>query len=243
MDDIRIGISTKSPRFLDQVRLFIRKRGLAYTTEKTYLYWILFYIRFNHKRHPKEMGKAEVESFLSFLGNERNSSKSTQRTALNALIFLYREFLNNDLGQLSFNLSNKFRRIPVVFSTEEACKIIQQMYGITKIMIILMYGSGLRTAEVCSLRVKDIDFAMNQIVVREGKGLKDRVTLLPSVIANELKTKLSKYKNCMHWTKPQAMVKFICQMRLIKSIQMHLLKQPGNTYFLLPKLAKILAQE
>jgi len=195
MDDIKIAVSRKSDRFLDRVRIFIRNRGLAYTTEKTYIYWILFFIRFNQKKHPSGMGKAEVERFLSFLGNERQSSKSTQRTALNALIFLYREFLEKDLGKLSFNLSKKHRRIPVVFSTQEASRIIQQMQGITKLMIILMYGCGLRTAEVCSLRIKDIDFKMNQIIVREGKGLKDRVTLLPEIAIAEIKKQIAKVQS------------------------------------------------
>lgn len=195
MDDIRIGISTKSPRFLGQVRIFIRNRGLAYTTEKTYIYWVLFYIRFNDKNHPSKMGKNEVENFLSFLGNDRQCSKSTQRTALNALIFLYREFLKIDLGKLSFNLSKKYKRVPVVFSTGEASRIIEQMQGLTKLMIVLMYGSGLRTAEVCSLRIKDIDFEMNQIVVREGKGLKDRITLLPEVAIAEIKKQIIKVQN------------------------------------------------
>ena len=192
MDDIRAIVSRKSVRFLDRVRIFIRNRGLAYTTEKTYIYWILFFIRFNQKKHPSDMGKTEVENFLSFLGNERHSSKSTQRTALNALIFLYREFLEKDLGKLSFNLSKKHRRIPVVFSTQEASRVIQQMQGITKLMIVLMYGCGLRTAEVCSLRIKDIDFEMNQIIVREGKGLKDRVTLLPEIVITEIKKQIVK---------------------------------------------------
>lgn len=168
MDDIRLAVSGKSPRFLDQVRSFIRSRNYAYSTEKTYIYWILFYIRFNNKQHPKDMGKAQVECFLSFLANERSCAKATQRIALNALIFLYREFLQRDLGKLSFNLSAKYRNIPVVFSAMEAAKIIGLMNGLTKLMIVLMYGSGLRTSEVCSLRIKDIDFEMKQIVVRQG---------------------------------------------------------------------------
>ncbi len=192
MDDIKIAVCQNSPRFLDQVRVFIRNRNHTYATEKTYIYWILFFIRFNNKKHPNEMGKQEVENFLSFLVVERYASKSTQRTALNALIFLYREFLKIELGKLSFNLSQKYRRIPVVFSATEAKQVIQHMQGMTKLMIILMYGSGLRTSEVCSLRIKDIDFAMNQIIVREGKGLKDRITLLPTSVIEQLKEQIIK---------------------------------------------------
>jgi integron integrase len=192
MDDIKVPIPAEKPRFLDQVRTCIRERNLAYSTEKTYVYWILFFIRFNNKRHPKDMGKAEIESFLSFLANGRNCSKATQRIALNALIFLYREFLKQELGNLSFNLSTKHRRIPVVFSADEAHRVIGNLSGVCRLMAIIMYGSGLRKAEVCDLRVKDIDFDMKQIIVRQGKGKKDRVTLLPKVIIDELRQQIEK---------------------------------------------------
>ena len=192
MDDIRHKVISRSPKFIDRLRLFIRSRQLAYETEKTYVYWTLFYIRFHHKQHPEKMGKAQVEEFLSYLANTRNSSKSTQKTALNALIFLYREFMKIDLGLLSFNLSTKHRRIPVVFSKEEALNVIDNLHGLSKAMAILMYGSGLRTSEVCALRVKDIDFGMNQIIVRQGKGNKERTTLLPQSVIHFLKQQVEK---------------------------------------------------
>jgi len=148
MDDIQLKVSTKSPRFLDLVRIHMRDRNLAYATEKTYFYWILFFIRFHQKRHPKDMGKIEVEQFLSFLVNERYASKSTQRTALNALIYLYKQFLLRDLENLSFNLSTKYRKIPVVFTADEAKSVLSHMTGMTKTMALIIYGADPRTGEL-----------------------------------------------------------------------------------------------
>lgn len=186
MDDIKLAIANSSPRLIDQLRKMMRERNYAYPTEKTYILWILRFIRFNNRTHPQNMGKIEVQDFLSHLAIELNHSKSTQRTALNALVFLYREFLKLDLGKLNFNLSQKSRRIPTVFSHKEAQRVIENMHGKTKLMANLMYGAGLRISETITLRIKDIDFANNQIIVRQGKGGKDRVTLLPKITLEEL---------------------------------------------------------
>lgn len=191
MEDIPIHVNHKSIRFMDQLRLFIRSRNLAYATEQTYVSWILRYIRYHNKKHPKDMGQNEIEAFLNYLVLQRYCSKSTQRTALNAIMFLYNKFLNrNDIGQLNYKSSKRHPRIPVVFTHEEAIKIINQLNGKHKLMTRLMYGSGLRISELIRLRVKDIDFGMSQIIIRNGKGDKDRITLLPERLIDALKDQI-----------------------------------------------------
>lgn len=185
--DVPPPIPAKPTRFTDQLRAFIRSRGLAYKTEKTYLFWTLRFIRFHNKRHPRTMGAPEVEEFLSYLAVHRSSSINTQRTALNALVFLYREFLGQDLGQLSFGQARTGRRLPTVFSADEAARVIAAMEGEYKLMTQLMYGSGLRVSECIRLRVKDVDFDMNALIVRDGKGSKDRSTVLPQSLIGPLR--------------------------------------------------------
>ena len=188
MEDIPIHVNHKSKRFIDQVRLFIRSRNLAYATEQTYVSWILRFIRYHDKRHPSEMGQCEIEAFLNYLVLQRYCSKSTQRTALNAVMFLYSKFLQReDIGRLSFRCSKRHPKIPVVFTHEEAIKVINYLNGKHKLMVRLMYGSGLRISELIRLRVKDLDFGMSQIIIRNGKGDKDRITLLPERLIDALK--------------------------------------------------------
>lgn len=190
MKDIPSSISIDSPRFIDQLRIFIRKKNLAYTTEKTYVGWVLQFIRFHNKRHPKEMGAHEIDQFLNHLAIQRYCSASTQRTALNALIFLYREFLNSPIDDLNFSYARKPPRIPVVFSKEEARSVLAHLEGKFLLITQLIYGAGLRISEAIKLRVKDVDFAMNQIVVRDGKGGKDRTTLLPQSCIDALRKQI-----------------------------------------------------
>ncbi len=178
--DVPPPVPEQPVRFTDQLRSFIRARNLAYKTEKTYLFWILRFIRFHNRQHPKVMGAVEVEAFLSHLAVQQHASVNTQRTALNALVFLYREFLGQDLGTLSFGQAKGRRRIPTVFSNDEACAVIARLDAEYKLMAQLMYGSGLRISECIRLRVKDVDFSMNVLNVRDGKGGKDRVTVLPT---------------------------------------------------------------
>lgn len=177
--DIRKPISPQSTRFLDRLRNFIRPRGLAYKTEKTYLFWIKRFIRFRGRKHPERMGSAEVEAFLFHLVLQNNVSSATQRVALNALTFLYREFLDSPLEDLRFEAARKPQKLPVVFSPDEARSVLANLEGEYKLVGMLLYGSGLRISEALRLRVKDIDFGMQQLIVREGKGGKDRITLLP----------------------------------------------------------------
>ena len=191
MDDIPVSIDSKSKRFIPQLRLFLRQKGLAYSTEKTYLYWIVYYIRFHKMKHPKEMGSLDVDEFLTYLATERNVSPSTQKTALNALVFLYKQFLNFPFGQLKFSYAKTSTRIPIVLSHDEALTIIENIDNNYKLMVNIMYGCGLRLMECCRLRVQDIDFSMHQIIVRESKGNKQRTTMLPNILIDTLKNQIS----------------------------------------------------
>ena len=177
--DIPTPIPAQPTRFLDQLRSFIRARGLAYRTEKTYLFWIKRYIRFHQRRHPSSMGSVEVETFLNHLVVQRNVALATQRVALNALVFLYREFLAMPLEGLKFEGARKPARLPTVFSPEEAKRVIDELEGPARLVAMMLYGSGLRINEALRMRIKDVDFGMQQLVVRHGKGSKDRITLLP----------------------------------------------------------------
>ncbi len=190
MDDIPVPVPLIPITFRDQLRVFIRKKDLAFATEKSYLSWIVRFIRFHKMKHPESMGAIEVEQFLSYLSLKKHASKSTQRTALNALVFLYDKFLEKPLGRLTFSFANKPRRLPEVFSQQEITAILNNLNEPFKLMAEMMYGSGLRINELLRLRIKDIDFEMNQIIVREGKRRKDRVTLLPVSVISRLQLQL-----------------------------------------------------
>jgi integron integrase len=194
MDDIPHPIPSKPARFLDQLRLCIRQRRLSYSTEKTYVYWARFYINFNNKRHPKDMGPAEIENFLHFLAVDRRVTSNTQKTALNALVFLYRHFLQQPFENINITFAKYPQKIPTVFSHKEAMGIIQTLKGSYQLMAKIMYGAGLRIGEVLRLRVKDIDFSQQVIVVMFSKGNHHRRTLLPTSIINGLKDQIEKVK-------------------------------------------------
>ena len=182
--------SSRPVRLLDQVRAAIRMRHFSRRTERAYVAWIRRFILFNGKRHPLQMGEIEVTRFLSFLAVKNNVSPSTQNQALCALLFLYREVLDREMDWLDEIVRAKRpRRLPVVMSREEVASVLHKMDGVDRLMAALMYGSGLRVEECASLRVKDVDFELNQTMVRNGKGEKDRVTLLPA----SLKTALARH--------------------------------------------------
>lgn len=190
MDDIPIPLPANPVRFMDQLRAFMRARHLAYRTEKTYCTWVLDFIRFNNKQHPQTLGTEHIQAWLSHLANQRHVAVNTQKTALNAVVFLYKLFLDRDVGDIKFNRANKGRRLPTVFSHEEATRILAAMSGTHKLLASLMYGSGLRVMEAVRLRVQDIDFAQNGIFVREAKGDKWRRTLLPRSLIEPLKAQI-----------------------------------------------------
>jgi integron integrase len=175
------------PKLLDQVRQAIRTRHYSDRTEKSYVHWIKRFIFFHNKRHPAEMGEAEIGRFLSSLATESHVSASTQNQALNALLFLYREILKKDIGYVNGVIRAKRpHRLPVVLTRQEMRSILGCLNGWDWIMAMLLYGAGLRLMECLRLRVKDIDFSSNQIVVRAGKGDKDRHTMLPSAVKEPL---------------------------------------------------------
>jgi integron integrase len=175
---------------MDQFRAFIRSKHMAYKTEKTYCRWVLQFIRFHNLKHPKEMGGTEIDQFLSSLALSHNVAVNTQKTALNALVFLYQKFLKIDVGKLDFQLSNKPQTIPTVFSHAEAIAVIRELDGVYELLAKLMYGSGLRVMESVRLRVQDVDFANNCLIIRESKGNKWRRTLLPKSLIEPLKSQI-----------------------------------------------------
>jgi integron integrase len=175
------------PRLLDRVHAAARLRHYSRRTEAAYVAWIRRYIFFHGKRHPAELGAAEVTRFLSSLAVEGRVAASTQNQALGALLFLYRDVLELDLPWLDDVVRAKRpERLPVVLTREEVAAVLRPLTGVPRLMASLLYGSGLRLLECCRLRVQDIDFARNQIVVRGGKGNKDRVTMLPTMLKGDL---------------------------------------------------------
>lgn len=163
---------------LEEVRQAIRLRGYSLRTEKAYLGWIRRYIRFHNLNHPASMGATEVTAFLSWLANERQVAVNTQKTALNALAFLYHQVLSIQLGELGFKHAKQYRRLPVVLSRSEVSLILAEMRGPYRLIFSILYGSGLRITECLRLRVQDIDFEDSSLTVRDGKGGKDRKTIL-----------------------------------------------------------------
>lgn len=187
-------MAQQSKKLLDQVRDAIRRKHYAYRTEETYVSWIRQYILFHHKRHPQEMGAAAIEAFLTYLAQERHVSASTQNQALSAILFLYREVLHMPVSGVEVTWANKPKRLPTVLSQEETRCVLAGLTGAQRLMGQLLYGSGLRLMECLRLRVKDVDFAQRHIVVRDGKGAKDRVTLLPELVTAPLQQQLKHVK-------------------------------------------------
>jgi len=195
MDSIAPAVAAAGPKLVDRVRTELRKRHYSGRTEEAYVGWIRDYIRFHGARHPREMGKEEVESFLSHLAVRKNVAAATQNQALAALLFLYRDVLGMTLDWLDNIIrAKKPARLPVVLTGAEIINVLSNLYGQNWIAGMLMYGSGLRLLECLELRVKDVDFGYRQIVVREGKGGKDRVTILPKAVEERLRRHLEEVK-------------------------------------------------
>lgn len=162
-------------RLLDRLRDAIRTRHYSYQTEKAYLHWARRFIYFHDKRHPQEMGEAEIAAFLSHLAVERRVSASTQNQALNALLFLYKQVLEREVGLIQGVVRAKRPvHLPTVMTREEVAAVLQRLSGREWLMAALMYGTGMRVMECLRLRIKDIEFGFRQIRVRDGKGQKDR---------------------------------------------------------------------
>nr|MBC7244615.1 integron integrase [Chloroflexota bacterium] len=194
--------ASSSPKLLDRVREALRRKHYSYRTEQAYLLWIKRFILFynpglspaNVKRHPKEMGASEVEAFLTHLAVKENVAASTQNQALSALLFLYQEVLHKDLGPIDALRAKKPKRLPTVLTKDEVRWVISHLSGPHQLMAKLLYGSGLRLMECLRLRVKDLDFDHRTIIVRDGKGAEDRVTMLPASLIISLQEHLQYVK-------------------------------------------------
>ncbi len=184
---------SKPKRLLEQVRDVMRFKHYSLRTERAYGDWIERFIRFQGKRHPAEMGTEEVTQFLTHLAREGKVAAATQNQALSALLFLYKEVLKQEIGWLDgVERAKRPARLPVVLTRDEVRKVFAHLHGTPRLMASLLYGSGLRLMEAVRLRVKDLDFGYARIVVRDGKGGKDRVTMLPVNLAAPLQLHLEK---------------------------------------------------
>ncbi|MGB5178786.1 MAG: integron integrase [Gammaproteobacteria bacterium] len=173
------------------MKLACQRRHYSPRTASSYVYWCRQFIFFHHKRHPKDMGKAELEAFLNYLVTQRHLSASSQSQALNALFFMYKQVLEIEPGWLD-NLARVKRKqfLPTVLSANEVREVLSKMKGTPKLMAKLIYGTGMRVSECTQLRIKDIDFDLKTITVRHGKGGKDRTTLLPKILVDPLQNHL-----------------------------------------------------
>jgi integron integrase len=179
------------PRLFDQFREAIRVRHYSYRTEQAYLAWVRRFIEFHGRRHPRELGGPEVEAFLSHLASDLDVAAATQQQALGAILFLYRNVLRSELPWLDGVVrATRPRRLPTVLTEREVLDILSRLDGVRALIVMLLYGSGLRLMECLRLRVKDIDFDYSQLFVRSGKGAKDRRTVLPAAVQPKLQAHL-----------------------------------------------------
>jgi integron integrase len=182
-------------KFLEQLRDFIRTRHLSLRTEQAYLNWIKRFVLFHNKRHPLTMNAKEINQYLTYLAVNAGVAASTQNQALNAIIFMYKQFFEKDPGDIgNYVRAKRTHKIPMVLSPTEVDAVLSNMGGVYKVMAQLMYGSGLRLMECVRLRIKDADFRYKTICVRDGKGSRDRITILPDKLNTTLKLQIDKVK-------------------------------------------------
>ncbi|MCX6170592.1 MAG: integron integrase [Ignavibacteriales bacterium] len=187
-----ISPNNQKLKLLDQVRITLRTNHYSRKTEESYTSWIKQFIIFNNKTHPQELGPEEIKNFITHLAVKRHVSSSTQNQALQGILYLYKNILKKEVGWIDdIKHAARVKHLPVVFSKSEVIKIFEHLEGIPRLVVSLLYGGGLRLAECLGLRVKDIDFDYKQIIVRDGKGEKDRHTVLPMSIQTELKRHLN----------------------------------------------------
>ncbi len=188
---------SNAPKLLDQLIQRLRYLHYSIRTEQAYVQWVRSFVRWSGMRHPRAMGKDDVESFLQMLAHERKVSASTHRQALSALLFLYKEVLGQDLPWMQeLARPSSAKRIPVVLTQAEVQRVLMHMQGVSGLLARLLYGSGMRLLEGVRLRVKDVDFTRHLIVVRDGKGGKDRVVMLPRSIEADLRQQLQAAHRC-----------------------------------------------
>ena len=189
------SVSPNKPRLLEQVRDVLRYLHYSYRTEQSYIHWIKRYIYFHNKKHPREMGADQIVEYLTYLAVKRKVSPSTQNQALSALLFLYKQVLKVDLPWLeNIKRAKRKKYIPVVFTRNEVKQLLAQFEGTRWLIFSLMYGAGLRLSECIRLRVKDVDFHYRQLIIRDSKGYKDRVTVLPAPLIDPLRNHMTRVK-------------------------------------------------
>lgn len=180
-------------KLLTQVRKEIRRRNYSYRTEQAYINWIVRYIKFNGTKHPSLLTDSDVENYLNYLANTRMVASSTQNQALSAIVFLYKQVLGRKILRLdNLKRAKMPEKLPVVLTQEEAMSVLSHLTGLSYVIALLLYGSGIRVSECLRLRVQDVDFELQQLWVRSGKGNKDRVTLLPQKAIPLLKEQIQK---------------------------------------------------
>ena len=191
-----VGPEESAPklRLLDRVRQAIRTRHYSPRTEKAYVHWIKRFIFFHNKRHPDTMGEREISAFLTDLANRAKVSASTQNQALCAVLFLYRHVLRRELDEMEFVRAKRPKKLPLVLSRREVDAVFQYMEGTKGLMANLIYGSGVRLLECCRTRVKDVDLERRELTVRDGRGEKDRVTVLPETLLKPLANQLRRVR-------------------------------------------------
>ena len=183
------------PKLLDQLREAMKSRHYSHRTVETYCHWVKRFIFFHNVRHPAEMAEPEINAFLTHLAVKDKVSSSTQNQALSALLFLYRYVINRKIGDLGEVIrARRPTRLPVVMAREEVKAVLSHLSGDKWLMASLMYGAGLRLMECLRLRIQDIDFSRNEITVRDGKGAKDRITMLPELLKQPLRSHLAEAK-------------------------------------------------
>ncbi len=181
-------------KLLDQMSDAIRIKHYSYRTEESYLDWVRRFILFHNKRHPNDMGAPEIQAFLTYLATQCNVAASTQNQVLSAILFLYREVLHKEIEPILLSSAKRSERLPTVLTREEALAVIHHLGGIYKLMAQLLYGSGLRLMDCLRLRIQDIDFEHRTIIVRDGKGEKDRVTPLPDSVLPDLRRQIERVR-------------------------------------------------
>lgn len=193
-----MSADAKPPGLIQRYREELQARHYARRTVQTYEQWLRRFLRFHDRRHPRQMGSEEVNAFLTHLAVDRQVSPSTQNQALSALLFLYRELLDRDLALDGVVRARARRRLPVVLTPEEVRAVLRRLEGAEALVAGLLYGSGLRLMEALRLRVQDLDFSRHELMVRDGKGGKDRRTMLPMRLADQLRSHLLRVQEIHH---------------------------------------------
>ncbi|MDZ7754847.1 integron integrase [Rhodohalobacter sp.] len=182
-------------KLLDRIKREVRRRNYSYSTEKSYCQWVVRYVRYHNLTHPRDLGNRDIVRYLNYLANDCNLAASTQNQALSALIFLYEHVLQIPVGELkNLKRAKKPKRLPVVLSKEQALAVINELDGVNQMVLELIYGAGLRVSEALGLRIQDVDFDYRQITVWNGKGRKDRITMLPDRVIPKLENHIEKVR-------------------------------------------------